>query len=123
MKRDMDLCRDILLDLESKPFDPGSVEIKIGGKSEEEISYHLMLLDQAGLVKAVDLSKSTQRMKWRANYLTWDGHDFLDASRNETVWERAKATLQDKSVGMTFEILKALLIEYCKQLISGDSGT
>ncbi len=120
MKRDMDLCRDILLDLESKPFDPGSVEIKISGKSEEEISYHLMLLDQAGLVKAVDLSKSTQRMKWRATHLTWDGHEFLDASRNETVWERAKATLQDKSVGMTFEILKALLIEYCKQLLGLD---
>ena len=117
MKRDMDLCRDILLKLEDEPFDPGLVKVEISGKTEEEISYHLMLLNQAGLVKAVDLLNSTQRMKWRAMFLTWDGHEFLEASRNQGIWDRTKKAIADKSVGMSFEIVKALLIESGKNII------
>ena len=45
MKRDMDLCREILLYLEEKPFAPGPIKVEIDAKSEQDVSYHLMLLD------------------------------------------------------------------------------
>lgn len=120
MKRDMDLCREILLDLEGKDFGPGAIKVEIPGRSEQEVSYHLKLLDQAGLVEAEDLSKSTQNMKWRAFCLTWDGHEFLEASKNPDTWERMKETLKEKSVGMSFDIVKALLIKYGTQILSGN---
>ncbi len=120
MKRDMDLCRDILLNLEDKPFAPGTIKVEIDGKSEQDVSYHLKLLDQAGLVEAEDLSRSTQEMKWRANCLTWDGHEFLEASRNQGTWDRVKGTLAEKSVGTSFDIVKALLFVYGKQLLGLD---
>ena len=120
MRRDMDLCRDILLSLQDAPFGPGAIKVEINGKTEEEISYHLMLLDQAGLLDAKDLSKSTQNMKWRANFLTWDGHEFLEASRNQGIWDQTKKVFADKSVGISFEILKTLLIESGKKLMLGN---
>ena len=71
-------------------------------------------------MEAEDLSKSTQNMKWRAKCLTWEGHEFLEASRNQGTWDRAKETLAEKSVGMSFDIVKGLLIEYGRQLLSGN---
>ena len=121
MKRNMDLCRDILLNLEAQSFAPGVIEVKIDDISEQEVSYHLMLLAQAGLVEAEDLSNSTQKMKWRASCLTWDGHEFLEASRNQTTWDRVKATMREKSVGMSIDIITWLLIKYSKQLLNGNS--
>ena len=120
MKRNMDLCRDILLNLEAQPFGPGVIEVKIDDISAQEVSYHLMLLAQAGLVEAEDLSNSTQKMKWRASCLTWDGHEFLEASRNQTTWNRVKATMTEKSVGMSIDIVKALLFVYGKKLLGLD---
>ena len=120
MKRDMDLCRDILLNLEEKPFAAGTFKVEIAGKSEQDVSYHLKLLAQAGLVEAENLSRSSQNMKWRANSLTWDGHEFLEASRNQGTWDRVKGILNEKSVGMSFEFVKALLIVYGKQLLDLD---
>ncbi len=122
MKRSMDLCRDILLNLEAQPFDSGMIEVKIDKKSEQEISYHLMLLNQAGLVEAENLSKSTQKMKWRARHLTWDGHEFLEASKNQTTWDRVKATMAEKSVGMSIDIIKWLLLKYGKELLIGNGN-
>lgn len=119
MKRSMDLCREILLNLEAQPFGSGVIEVKIRDNTELEVSYHLMLLDQAGLVEAENLSKSTQKMRWRARYITWAGHEFLEASRNQTIWDRAKATMAEKSVGMSFDIVKTILIKYGTEALIG----
>lgn len=118
MKRDMDLCREILLYLEMQPFGPGYINIEIEGRTEEEVFYHLRLMSEANLIDAEDVSKSTQKMKWRAKCLTWNGHEFLEASKNNNIWTEAKKTLKDKGVGMVFDIFKALLIQYGKDALT-----
>ena len=50
MKRDMDLVREILLAIESFPFDGDAHEILIQGRSQDEVAYHLKLLCEAGLI-------------------------------------------------------------------------
>ena len=44
MKRDMDLARNILFEIEKYSEPNGWTEIKIENYSQEEISYHIKLL-------------------------------------------------------------------------------
>jgi hypothetical protein len=60
MKRDMDLIREILFKIEDAPEATGIgwVDVNIEGRSHEQISYHVVLLAEAGLVEAQDLTNS-----------------------------------------------------------------
>jgi hypothetical protein len=110
MKRDLDLVRKILFEVEKSPTPWGWVNLQIPGYSDEEISYHVKLLADAGLVQAKDLS-STAGFSWKPTALTWEGHEFLDAARNETVWNRTKEEVKQKGGAVSFEVLKHLLIK------------
>src|SRR6266481_2807845 len=89
MKRDMELIRIVLLSVEEKAGDPrGWVNLEIPGHSNQEISYHVTLLQDAGLLESCDLS-GTVGFDVRPKRLTWNGHEFLDAAKNDTVWKKA----------------------------------
>lgn len=121
MKRDMDLARKILLELEDKPFDLGWVELEIPNSSDDVLSYHVMLLAQAGLLEAQDVSNMTAR-NWKPKWLTWQGHEFLEAARDETRWNQAKALMKEKTGGAVFEVLRDTLISLAKKGILGATG-
>ena len=90
MKRDMDLVREILLQLENSNAQPlGPAEIAIEGRTNTEVSYHIELLHEAGLLEARNWSSHSGH-DWRAIRLTWWGHEFLDAARSDTIWREAK---------------------------------
>lgn len=117
MKRDLDLAREILTEIEGQSYDPNrSFEVKIDGHSTEEVSYHVMLLDEAGYIEASSLP-TTDGTIWKAQRLTWEGHEFLEAAKDATRWSRAKAMMKEKGGGMAFEVLKQLLIEMMKGTI------
>jgi hypothetical protein len=56
MQRDMDLVREILAAVERQPYTRGPLEIEIAGRNPREIGYHVMLLQQAGLIEAENLA-------------------------------------------------------------------
>lgn len=120
MKRDMDLIRKILLAIEAhpKPDNWGvPIDLAIKGYSPEGISYHIKLLAQAGLVEAKDAS-TMGKYQWRASSLTWAGHEFLEASRDDTLWEKAKKLVLEKTGTLTFEGLKLALMEVIRRSLS-----
>ena len=90
----------------------GSVE----GHSGIEVSYHVKLLDQAGLVEAIDRS-TLGEFRWVPKQLTWAGHEFLDAARSVTLWERAKSIVLKQTGGLSLEILQEVLINLAKQAV------
>jgi hypothetical protein len=47
--------------------------------------------------------------------LTWEGHDFLDAARSETIWKKVMNKVKDSTGTVAFEVLKALLIAASKE--------
>jgi hypothetical protein len=108
MRRNMDLARAILLELEQRSFKPGWHEIEIEGYSPEEISYHVRLLYEAGFIEATDTLTlmESPHAEWRAETITWDGYEFLDASRDQTRWEKAKGIISEKGGAMTLDALK-----------------
>jgi len=118
MKRDMDLVRAILLKIESSEGDPrkrvmlGSFE----GHSNIEVSYHVKLLAQAGLIEARDHS-TFSGFAWVPQQLTWDGHEFLDAARSDNLWKQAKNVVLKQTGGLSLEVLKPVLINLAKQAV------
>ena len=117
MKRDMDLVREILLNVEALPFDGGFHDITIDGHTNEEITYHVMLLDEAGFIEAQDLT-TMDGICWKPKRLTYAGHEFLDAARSDTVWQKAKAWTLKSTGTLTLEGLKLALPHVVKALIA-----
>jgi hypothetical protein len=112
MKRDMDLARLILFEIEKQPYTGKWVEINIDKYDPEEITYHILLLVEAGLIEADNLS-DLSGVDWKPKRLTWEGHEFLDAARDDTRWNQAKVTM-GKIGGFVFEIGKQVLIDLIK---------
>ena len=112
MKRDMDLVRKLIFALEDSNhgFAP---HVEVEGYTEERIGYHYYIMLQAGLIKGSDMTSmgcpSPQAMP---TSLTWAGHEFADAARSDTIWEKAKKTIKEKvgsaSVGLVTEYLAKL---------------
>ncbi len=117
MKRDMDLLRKILLTVERHEDDDSINNIQIDGCSYDKIAYHVYLLKEAGLIDAV-ISYGMGSIKV-ANYsifkLTWKGHEFLDAARNDTIWAKAKEKISTMGGDIPFELVPPLLIEIAKK--------
>ena len=82
-----------------------------------EVSYHVMILNEAGLIDACDLSTMGRgNSDWRPKRLTWNGHEFLDAARNDSIWNKAK----EKASSMNFELLKELLLSMTRQQLGAE---
>jgi hypothetical protein len=62
---------------------------------------------------------------WKPVRLTYRGHEFLDAARNDGIWEKAKTAVVESTGVLTLEGLKVALPIVVKNLIAGvsDSAT
>ena len=121
MKLDKDLVREILLAIEASDQTPDSwIDLAIDSHSEDEVSYHVMLLHEAGLIVAQDLC-SMSDFDWRPKRLTIRGHEFLDTVRDGEVWRRTKVGAEKAgvaSIGFLLELGKA----YGKQVLKERLG-
>jgi SOS-response transcriptional repressor LexA len=82
MKRDMDLIRTILLQIEEAPPNVNRIKLKLDGPSQDEVTEHLRLLIESGLIEAIPF-QSNGKERFLPKRLTWKGHEFLDAARND----------------------------------------
>lgn len=93
--------------------------LDIPDRSQAEINYHLLLLTEAGLLFQADMTKSPVAVLVLPIRLTWQGHEFLDAIKNDTVWQRIKDTVKEKGGSIPFDVLKALALKYVGSLFLG----
>lgn len=119
MKRDMDLARKLLLVIEEAPYEgkPGYSLSAIDSHTSEEVDYHIMLLNEARLIQAKSTTYLSGRTKWSVERLTWQGHEFLDAARDQNRWNQAKKTISEKGGSLTFDVLKAVLSQLARQAV------
>ncbi len=110
MKRDMDLCRQILMEVEKWPTTRAAKDVQIDGYTPEQAGYHSWLLSEAGLIKGIDVSGggSPAHCFW-PQCITYKGHDFLELARNDTRWTEAKDRLKSVGGGMTIQMLQGVL--------------
>ena len=114
MKRDMDLIKLLLLKAEGEAPEPD-----LSGYTDEQILYHYDLMEEAGLIVA-DLTRGGrgQVLNVFVKRLTNLGHDFLDASRSDTVWSKFKQAVA--KVGGSISI--PIAVELLKQLVKAELG-
>ena len=108
MKRNMNLVRQILLEVEKQPFTGEWVDLELEEYTPEEITYHVIILYEAGLIQAQDLS-TFGGVDWKPTRLTWQGHEFLETAKDDTRWKKASSIMLEKGGGMAFDVLKQLL--------------
>lgn len=91
MKRDMDLVRSLLLEIEEKHVGSGRQVDLVGdeGRSRDEVVEHLFMLAEAGFIEARDASHMQAR-DIVVLRMTWQGHEFLESVRDPRIWARTK---------------------------------
>lgn len=110
MKRDWDLIREVLIEVEEldSHSDRKDYEIRRGQPADSDAkAEQALLLYKAGFIDAIDAS-AKEGPAIIARELTWEGHDLLETVRSKPVWNRIKSIAQEKGIELTFDAVKAL---------------
>ena len=122
MERNWNLCREILLKVEALhvPGEPWIQNFDLGpDRSEAEISEHVYLLDQAGLIEAKNLSSSSKYSMIPIR-LTWNGHEFVSKSKDKNNWKLVLAFVLRRTGAVSFDLILQKLSDLAEgQMISG----
>jgi hypothetical protein len=111
MKRDWDVIREVLVEVEAltegerSRFSYGVGDEHDGqdqGKSE-----HALMLWKAGFIEAIDAGTMAGPAILSPD-LTWQGRELLDTLRSKPVWDRIKTTAKEKGLELTFDVVKGL---------------
>lgn len=116
MERDMELIRELLFLL--KDQEDNMSELKIPPKMDKQtVADHLKLMEQAGLVKNSITYASNVAFRI-CSQLTWEGYDFLDKIKDDTVWAKTKEVIKSKGLEIgkiPFSVLKDFIISIIKE--------
>lgn len=120
MKIDLDYLKGLLEAFQAAPKPTTNIqELRERGFDHENdrFWFHMKILEDKGLIKNEkgfglgysqgingDVMVSVVPLR-----LTADGHDFLEALRNKTVWAKIKSNFQEVSIDTLVEIAKELL--------------
>ena len=105
MKRDMDVVRQILLACENLPF--GEQFESLEGVDTDTYVTHVVWMQQAGLVQANAQAGGGSYASFAIVLgLAWEGCEFADAMRDETLWAKAKTKFMRPGISFTLDIVK-----------------
>ena len=108
MKRDIELERTILLQIEEE-YQAGEkwiFKFSIEGYSMVVVAEHCKLLFQQGLIGDYHEVRSKSGLSlFKIANLTASGYDYLEVIRNEEVWEKTKKEVEEKKLPKTIEFL------------------
>lgn len=111
MKRDINLVREILLWATAQEIAGIYRNPSLPEYAEDQIAHHVHLMWQAGLVDATDTtSNSSAGPSAILISVTWAGHDFIDAARDNTIWNKTKSKVLSSGAAFTFDLLKDFLV-------------
>lgn len=110
MKRDWDLIRNVLEEIEGLPEQhfQGSI-YKMGMNApavEQDRFRHLILLAQAGFVSGKEVF--IDGPAFQQPELTWAGHELLDTIREKPMLEKIKAEAKKRAIPLTFDSVVAI---------------
>ena len=108
MKRDMDLVRTILFGIEARS--PGTYTgVDIYDANASDVYHHLVMLIDAGYVRGRSVgSLGTNSGQAIVEGLTWEGHDFLKAVRNDTIWAKTTEIIKKRAAAPPLKWSKPL---------------
>lgn len=119
MKRNWDLIRTILLQVEK--LEPNALLTldNFSVDQHSEVSYHLEILEEAGLLQGkIHKTPGGSPHSFHLIRLTWHGHDFLESIRSNTVWQEIQDELNSKKVGINIETIMTMSHAITSKLLS-----
>jgi len=117
MQRDWDLIRALMLRAENLETDK-KLDEAFDRWDEKTVKEHLRLMYEKGLIDAVVSAYGNTIGRVVVNRVTWEGHDFLAAIKNETIWKQVTGHVK-KTVGeVTIDVLKSLLQDAMKLAVT-----
>jgi hypothetical protein len=117
MKRDMDLVRTILLNLEAQAGGFAPAGFTVRGYDQQVIGHHIWLMEQGGLLTAEDVTAQGDTAPIALpGTITWQGHEFLAVTRNDRVWRKLKTELKDRGLSLPFALIQQLAIKIAASL-------
>lgn len=124
MKRNWDTIREILTKLEDVTPEEGCLQLaSFPTEQAAEISYHMELLMEAGLVSGqMSEEFGSGPHDFFATRLTWPGHEFLDAIRSDTVWQKTKKSFVSGGISMTFDLVKSVAADIAASYLKSSVG-
>ena len=109
MKRDLDLIRVILKDLEEaiprETIDDTKYHDRYDGAV---VRYNMNLLVNEGFVikDRIQLSDREREISYiNLKELTWKGNDFIKAAQDDSLWNKAKTEVIKPTASWTFDLL------------------
>lgn len=111
MKRDMNLIRELLLRVEAED------RTHPPGYDKEKVLYHQNLLLEAELAKGAAARGGDRIQSVMLTSLTWNGHEFVDDIRSETIWGKLKKRLGDDASSTSLSVIKALAAALAKEAL------
>ena len=109
MKRDMDLVRLILLEIEDKYRSTAIYDLAIDGYDTEMVAYHCKILYEAGLISDYKAQYADNAIYvFGVGSLTWDGNDFLEKIRDDSQWKKVKETITKKGLPLVIDTIKSV---------------
>lgn len=109
MRRDWDVVRQILLRLEALGDSKSVLHAgEMPPYDDETVTYHMHLMKQAGLIDAHVVEHTEGMTDGWAQRMTWEGHEFLDRIRDQTVWNKVKATARERGTALSFDLIKLI---------------
>jgi hypothetical protein len=133
VKRDFELIRNLLLECEKSTerwftvgvLESGEWEPTLKTKLNEQQLLQIDLMAEAGLLRKENVSHPGLAGPEVAEVmyeLTWAGYDYLDAVRDEGVWEKTKSAVIETGGSATLEIVKSVGIGFLKAKIEKHTG-
>lgn len=106
MKRNWDIIRKILIKIEESPTEYSEIESNsIEGVDSETAAYHMRLMIESGLVIG-SCRNSIAAPRCYISRLTWDGHEFLDKIKRDTIWNKVKEQSMQRGIELSMEVIK-----------------
>src|ERR1700744_4948788 len=106
MKRDMEAVREILQRVEACDFKDALMQTY-----DPATTHHIAIMKEAGLIEAAIVKDHRGIPSQAAVFrLTWEGHEFLDAVREDDIWNKIKQKVIKPGASWTF----GFIIEYAK---------
>ena len=109
MKRDMDLVREILLEIEEQYISTAIYDLQIKGYDMATVAYHCKILYEAGLISDYKAQYADNEIWFFCvGSLTWEGNDYLDKVRDNSTWRKTKDIITRKGLPLVFDTIKTI---------------
>ena len=109
MKRDMDLVRLILLKIEEEYVSTAIYNLKVDTYDMATVAYHCKIMHEAGLISDYKAQSADGEIySFCVSSLSWEGNDYLDKVRDNSIWKKTKDAITHKGLPLIIDTIKTV---------------